>query len=106
MNTHHPQEVIPNVWLKVVKGESRNFLEPRYGGDILKRVFKLIISIVSPLNMVSWGQFSQKIPWHELHPPSLFSVTEWRKFIQKKRFRLAVFIFIKFILHSIYLTKL
>ncbi len=51
MNTHHPQEVIPNVWLKVVTGESRNFFEPRYGGDILDRVLKLIISIVSLLNM-------------------------------------------------------
>ncbi len=51
MNTHHPQEVIPNVWLNVVTGESRNFLEPRYGGDILDRVSKLIIFIVSLLNM-------------------------------------------------------
>jgi hypothetical protein len=106
MNTHHPQEVIPNVWLKVVTGESRNFLEPRYCGDILERVLKLIISIVSPLNMVSWGQFSQKIPWHKLHSPLPFLCHRVEKIHPKKHFRLSVFIFIKFILHSIYLTKL
>jgi hypothetical protein len=47
MNTHHPQEVIPNVWLKVVTGESRNSLEPRYSGDILDHVLKLIISLLN-----------------------------------------------------------
>ncbi len=60
MHTHHPQEVIPNVWLKVVTGESRNFLEPRYCGDILERVLKLIISIAFPLNMGELGPIFPK----------------------------------------------
>jgi hypothetical protein len=71
MNTHHPQEVIPNVWLKVVTGESRNFLEPRYCGDILETCVE-----INYFNCVSFkygelGPIFQKIPWHELHSPPL-----------------------------------
>jgi hypothetical protein len=63
MNTHHPQDVIPNVWLKVVTEESRNFLEPHYGGDILDRVLKLIISIVSILKKFLGTSCTPPVPF-------------------------------------------
>jgi hypothetical protein len=58
--------------------------------------------------MVSFGHFYQKSSFAQVAAPTpcFFPVTSGENSSQKEHFRLAVFVFIKFSLHSVHLTKL